>query len=198
MKHCFYTLFLCLAGISCSKTKIEPTVSNTIQFPDQRTTTLYLIKSGNHYCEQNLPQIMNRSSMSARITFDSSAIYTSVTTDNQGDVNKLMGFSDCGNDHQQNSARLGWSWSGQSLVLYAYSYVNKVRIIKNLGNFGLNKPINCSIKAENGYYYFKADNVSDSIARYCSGYDSSRYKLFPYFGGDETAPHDVKILIAEY
>ena len=101
-----------------------------------------------------------------------------------------MGFSDCGNDHQQNSARLGWSWTNEKLMLYAYSYVNKERIIKSLGSFNLNQPINCSIKAENRYYYFKADNITDSIPRFCADYNSSRYKLFPYFGGDEVAPHE--------
>jgi hypothetical protein len=197
MKRSFYTLLLSFFAIFCRHQESQPVVNNNDQFPDQRTSILYIIKSGNHYSEQNKPQVMIRNSMSARITFDSSAMYTSVDANNQADVNKLMGFSDCGNDHQQNSARLGWSWTGRKLVLYAYSYVNKTRIIKNLGSFNLNKPIYCSVKAENKYYYFQAGNITDSIPRFCTDYNASRYKLFPYFGGDEVAPHQIRILIAE-
>ncbi len=196
MKRSFYISLLSFLAVCCSPDS-RPVIENNNQYPDQKTTTLYTIKSGNHYSEQNLPQVMNRNSMSAMVTFDSSAIYTSVDANNQADVNKLMGFSDCGGDHQQNSARLGWSWRGEKLVLYAYSYVNKIRIIKDLGNFDLNEPIHCSIKAENKYYYFRAGTATDSIARFCTDYNSSRYKLFPYFGGDEVAPHEIKMMIVE-
>ncbi|RDC63253.1 hypothetical protein AHMF7616_01854 [Adhaeribacter pallidiroseus] len=34
------------------------------------------------------------------------------------------------------------------------------------------------------------------MSRGCSG-TSDKYKLFPYFGGDETAPHNIKIEIKE-
>jgi hypothetical protein len=129
------------------------------------------------------------------VIFDSSAIYSTVDLSNQGDINKLLGFSDCGTNHQENSARLGWSWNGNELIIYAYAYVNKVRISKTLGPIELNKPFACSVKAEEGFYVFKAGNMIDSIPRYCNIYTGTRYKLFPYFGGDETASHDIKIAI---
>jgi len=197
MKTTLYILLLSFVAAFCSKQNIQPVFDNTEPFPDRRTSVLYVIKAGNHHSEQNQLQVMHRSSMSAVVTFDSSAIYTSVDATNQGDINKLMGFSDCGTDHQQNSARIGWSWSGENLVLYAYSYFDRKRIIKTLGNFSLNIPIACSIKAENKYYYFKAGNITDSVSRFCADYEGNRYKLFPYFGGDETAPHEVRILITE-
>ncbi|MEO5997667.1 MAG: hypothetical protein ABIN89_13085 [Chitinophagaceae bacterium] len=198
MKQCFYVLFVSFFAVFCNKQESQPVEMNDdLQFTDQKSTIFYLIKKGNHYCEQNQPQLMNRNSMSAKVTFDSSAIYTSTDAGNQRDVNKLIGFSDCGNDHQQNSARLGWLWDNNKLVLYAYAYNQKARIIKTLGNFDLNKTINCSIKAEKNYYYFKADSHKDSIPRYCADFKDYRYKLFPYFGGDETAPHEITILIEE-
>lgn len=198
MKQSFYIIFLSFFSVFCHKQEVQLAMKDNVQFSDQKVSVKYIIKKGNHYCDQNQPQVMNRNNISARITFDSSAIYTSLDAGNQGDVNKLFGFSDCGNDHQQNSGRIGWSWNGENLVLYAYSYVEKTRITKTLGIFALNKSINCSIKAENKYYYFKADTILDSIPRYCSDYNGSRYKLFPYFGGDEIAPHEISILIEEY
>ena len=129
--------------------------------------------------------------------FDSSAIYTSVEKANQEDVNKLTGFSDCGTDHQQNSARIGWSWNGSQVVLYAYAYVNKLRYIKTLGEVNINQSFSCSIQARNNNYYFEADGHIDSIPRYCAGDLNYRYKLFPYFGGDESAPQEIRISMTE-
>lgn len=157
----------------------------------------YIIKKGNHYSEQSEWRILNDPFISARVTFDSSAMYTTIEKSNQGDINKLIGFSDCGTDHQQNSARLGWSWNGRELILYAYAYVNKVRLSKTLGPVPLNQPFACSVKAENNYYYFKVNRYTDSIPRHCTGYIGDHYKLFPYFGGDETASHEIRISIVE-
>ncbi len=196
MINCFRILLICVIAISCDKPDgLLP--GNEVAFSDLRNTTKYHIKKGNHYAEQNAPQVMHRDSISATVTFDSSAVYTSVDPGNQADVNKLLGFSDCSNDHQQNSARMGWSWNGHSLELYAYAYTQKSRTIKSLGNFDLKKPVHCLIRAKNRYYYFQAGSSTDSIPRYCDEYNGSRYKLFPYFGGDETAPHEIIILIAE-
>lgn len=196
MKNRFTKVFICFLALGCAKPDgLLP--RNEVAFADLRNATTYLIKTGNHYSEQNAPQVMQRDSISATITFDSSAVYTSVNSGNQADVNKLLGFSDCANDHMQNSARIGWSWNGHSLELYAYAYTQQSRTIKSLGNFELNKPVHCLIKATNNYYYFHAGNTTDSIPRYCDEYNGSRYKLFPYFGGDETAPHEINILIAE-
>jgi hypothetical protein len=35
------------------------------------------------------------------------------------------------------------------------------------------------------------------LPRHCTGSNYTRYKLFPYFGGDEVAPHRIKIKITE-
>lgn len=157
----------------------------------------YLIKQGNHFCELNGPKLMIDPVIHATVTFDSSAIYTSQDAVNQGDVNKLIGFSDCNANHQENSARLGWSWTGKKIALYAYAYSNKVRFIKTLGTVDVNQSFPCSVRAGAGYYYFTVNNHVDSLVRSCSGYSGYRYKLFPYFGGDEAAPHDVRIVVVE-
>lgn len=182
-----------LVFIACGKTQVQPTIaaSDKIVFQD------YLIKKGNNFCEQAGLTVLYTDAIKAQVIFDSSAIYTSVLAENQGDINKLIGFSDCASEHQQNSARLGWSWNGKKVVIYAYTYVNTERISKPLGMVELNIPFACSVRAENKYFYFTAGNYSDSIRRYCAGFTGQRYKLNPYFGGDETAPHDIHIAIAE-
>jgi hypothetical protein len=195
-KNLFYSVLAIMLFTSCSKQ--ETLISqNKKEVSIPKVVNEYIIKKGNHYCEQNQLQLLNASSINASVTFDSSAVYISLQESNQGDVNKLIGFSDCGNDHQQNSARLGWSWNGQNVVIYAYAYVNRERKIKTLGNFNINQAFNCAVSAAGGYYRFEAGNHVDSIPRFCSGDNSYRYKLFPYFGGDEVAPHEMRISIVE-
>jgi hypothetical protein len=159
--------------------------------------TVYLIKKGNHYAEGNELKILHSQQINCEVLFDSSAMYESVNPENQEDINKLIGFSDCNDHHQQNSARIGWSWNGKSVMLYAYAYINKERVIKPLSAISINEPVKCSIKAIGENYYFTTGNYTDSLPRHCKGYTGVAYKLYPYFGGDETAPHDVRIIIKE-
>ena len=187
-------LLIILSG--CDK---QPVINNHSKQTEKKNISLqYLIRKGNHSIDENPFTVIQSDSIRCEVLFDSTAAYQTVSTENQEDVNKLIGFSDCNSHHQQNSARLGWSWNGKSVVLYAYAYVNNERIVKTLTTVSLNQRITCSLKAIDGNYYFEAGAVKDSIPRYCSGYSRSRYKLYPYFGGDETAPHDIRIEIKEF
>lgn len=190
-----YLLLVAIVPVSCKKETLQQILSkgNVIT----GIPGVYTIQKGSHYCDQSKVELTDKASVNAVVTFDNSAIYTSVDPGNQADVNKLIGFSDCGSDHQENSARLGWSWNGQDLVIYAYAYNNKQRITKTLGTVPLNKPFNCSVKAEKGQYYFKLNNTVDSIPRHCSDYSGTHYKLYPYFGGDEVAPHTISLKVEE-
>jgi hypothetical protein len=157
--------------------------------------TVYVIKKGSHSASGNNFQLLRTSAIHCEVTFDSSAIYQSVNAGNQEDVNKLIGFSDCNDEHHQNSARLGWAWNGDAVALYAYAYVDGQRIIKHLANTPVNQPVKCSVIASGDKYFFLAGSTRDSLTRHCNGYSSARYKLYPYFGGDEVAPHDITIKI---
>jgi hypothetical protein len=194
----FYLLLVAIVPVSCKKDTVDPITGKGNFIPVLSTNPgLYTIQKGSHYCDQTKIELINKPSITAVVTFNNSAKYTSLTAENQGDVNKLIGFSDCGSDHQENSARLGWSWNGQALVIYAYAYNNKQRITKTLGTAPLNEPFTCSVKAEKGQYYFKLNNTVDSIPRHCSEYTGMHYKLFPYFGGDEVAPHPISLKVEE-
>ena len=187
---------MCLSPMlySCQK---DPLLEPAAAKANTTLTTEYYIRQGNHYPEQNTVVLMVDPVINATVTFDGSAIYTTRSADNQGDVNKLIGFSDGGTNHQENSARLGWSWNGQKVVLYAYAYVNRNRIIKTLDMVAVNQPFTCAVKAEKDHYTFTVNDRTDTVQRYTAGYTGLRYKLFPYFGGDEAAPHDMHIQIIE-
>ena len=113
------------------------------------------------------------------------------------DINKLYGFSDCDSNHHVNSARFGWRWNGQAIEIHAYCYVNSKRISAVLGTVKINEPAKMSIAIVTGKYMFDLKGEVHTMPRGCPGNFARGYQLYPYFGGDETAPHDVRILIRE-
>lgn len=157
----------------------------------------YLILKGNNYCEKNSYPLYKQASLSFIALFDSSCIYTTLDPNNQADINKLMGFSDCTTLHHANSARFGWNWKDDKLQLHAYCYVDSVRQYKKLGDVALNTPIQCKLEVLPGMYVFTLDGKKDTMQRFCNDSIANGIKLYPYFGGDEPAPHDIRIKVKE-
>lgn len=162
--------------------------------PQPSGYTLYTIRTGNHYCDQNTLKSVRTSEMKFVAKFDNSAIYQSVLPENQYDVNKLWGFSE-GFNNQYNSARIGWSWNNNALRLYGYVYANGVRYFEEITPVALDSDINCSIKLAGNTYIFTVNNSTISLPRGPSSSQASGYQQYPYFGGNETAPHLITIQI---
>ena len=179
--------------LSCSKEKIVPLKPAVIS----TGFTKYTIQKGQNYCDQNGFAIVQYAELKFIAKFDSTAIYQTVIPDNQFDINKLYGFSDNNADHQQFSARFGWRWSDNALRLFGYVYNNGVRSSKELGTVSIGAENNCSIKVTSTSYVFTLNGETDSLPRTAATALGSGYKLYPYFGGDETAPHDIAIWIKE-
>lgn len=59
----------------------------------------------------------------------------------------------------------------------------------------MNDEINYSIKIEANKYIFAVDGTTIEMPRFSTS--PNGYKLYPYFGGDEVAPHEIKIRIKE-
>lgn len=128
--------------------------------------------------------------------FDLTAIYATKDTLNQYDLNKLYGFSDCGTPHHNNSARFGWRWFNNRLEIHTYCYSNGARYSQFMTLVELNQEYEYSIKLIGNQYLFTINGVSITMPRGCNG-AGNKYRLFPYFGGDEAAPHDISIRIKE-
>lgn len=185
---------------SCSKV-MEPTDSNEIPPPADAAATSkeyvqYTIKKGDQYCDKNGFLAVNYSELSFKVKFDSSAIYTTADPANQKDVNKLFGFSDNNADHHVFSARFGWRWSNNALRLFAYTYNNSTLSLKEMGTVAIGSEATCSIKVTNDNYIFTLNKgAAFTMPRSSKTPAGAGYQLFPYFGGNETAPHDIKICI---
>ncbi len=172
---------------------ITPKVETTLnQFVE------YNILKGQQYCDKSMMTKVEYETLKFVVIFDSSAIYQTVDPANQADINKLYGFADNNAQHHDFSARFGWNWNiKDGLCLYAYTYNNGVRSSKLLSIVSLQEAHECAIKVTPESYIFSLDAMTFSMPRTSTTAKGSGYKLFPYFGGDEVAPHHIKIRIKE-
>lgn len=163
----------------------------------------YNIKAGHHNSTSvdNIIHVegFDKKELSFLVRFDNTAIYN-LNNNNQGDINKLYGFSDCGCKHHVNSARIGWNYDiNTNLVrLYAYVYKDTKMSFKYITSVNMDQDYKCTIICDNSEYVFIVDSVVIKMNRGCDNNSIFRYYLYPYFGGDEVAPHDVKIKIFEF
>ncbi len=157
----------------------------------------YSIRKGNNYCDNNDYALTQHSVMHFRAILDSSCIYETVDPTNQADINKLFGFADCASHHQTNSARFGWNWENGAMHIHAYCYAGTLRSYTELGTVALNKAFDCKLYVLPDKYVFELEGKKDTMARGCADNTAIGYKLLPYFGGNEPAPHDVRVKIRE-
>lgn len=191
--------------VSCKKSENPKTPSINNEPVDTSDTShtvtdtfvTFVILKGNNYCENNSYPLFKQSSLKFKVIFDSSCIYENADPINQWDINKLYGFSDCNTLHHANSARFGWNWLDGKMHIHGYCYADSVRSYKELGIVELNKEIECSIELLPSKYIFTLNGKKDTMDRHCSDTSARGYKLFPYFGGDEPAPKDIKIRIKD-
>ncbi|KAA9346099.1 hypothetical protein [Adhaeribacter soli] len=183
-----------LAGLglflnSCSgeKEKAEPI--------DAEGFRIYTIKAGEHDCDNEYKQVTT-SAMHFSVIFDSSAVYQTIDPVNQYDINKLYGLADCNTAHHSNSARMGWRWVNNQLEIHAYVYKNGKRNEDLITAVPIGQPVKMSIEMLDSTYIFKVGDKFTELARGCSG-QGTGYKLYPYFGGDETAPHEIKVKVKD-
>jgi hypothetical protein len=194
-------LFACFLVVSCQKeldgvvtttnSPLPPPLPGTAQFTEHR------IAKGGHSSDKNPVKAVTITEMKFIVRFDSSAIYQSLDTNNQRDINKLYGFSDNNEDHHTNSARIGWRWYNNELQLFGYNYNNTAVKTQFIKAVSLNKDINCAIKVAAGSYIFNVDGTQVTMTRTAPDPQAVGYQLYPYFGGDEVAPHDIIIRVKD-
>lgn len=157
----------------------------------------YKIKKGNHFSKW-FPCLFNKTKLEFQVSFDESAEYH-FDDEDQHDINKLYGFSDCNWHHHKNSARIGWRWDEETnqVELLAYCYVNGKRIFTPITKVEIYKWVDCSIEIKNGAYVFKIGDKQAFVLRNCNRKRWLCYKLYPYFGGNKKSPHEIKITIKE-
>ena len=164
---------------------------------DTSSFVKYTILNGQQYCDKTAFVPVKYQQLDFQVKFDSSAVYQASVKSNQDDINKLFGFSDNNTQHHDFSARFGWRWSNNALRLFAYIYNHGLVSSRELGTVEIGTVNNCSIKVEKSAYLFYLNGTETSLPRESTTILAEGYKLFPYFGGDEFAPHTISIWIKE-
>jgi hypothetical protein len=198
MKKCVVFCSVLLVFFSSCTKQIDGIISgSTKDVALSNQFVQYTIAEGKQYCDQNVYTASTYSEQKFVVRFDSSAVYKTVASSNQVDINKLFGFSDNNAQHHQYSARIGWRWSNNALRLFAYVYNDGVVSYKELTTVAIGAEINCSIKVSGNSYVFTVGDKVDTMPRTSTTEQAVGYKLYPYFGGDEMAPHAISIWIKE-
>jgi len=197
MKNTLAKIIIC-SIIVAQFTSCKKALDNLIN-KEQPTNTFihHTIKAGQHSSNNSVIKSGEFSELNFIVKFDNSAVYTTADPANQKDINKLYGFADNNDHHQQFSARIGWRWSDGALRLFGYVYNNGIVDYKEITNVEIGTEINCTIKAATDQYIFSVNDRQISMNRASKTIAATGYKLFPYFGGDEVAPHDIHIWIKE-
>lgn len=190
---------LLLLCTSCNKV-VDNLVEETIQRASSSASSNFIqynIAEGQHSADKSTFKSVETTNLDFVVKFDSTAVYQTKEKVNQYDINKLYGFSDNNADHHQFSARFGWRWSDGALRLFAYVYNEGKMTSKELTVIPIGTEVTCSIKVDSSNYIFTVNGKSNTMPRLSKTATAKGYMLFPYFGGDETAPHDVHIWIKE-
>lgn len=198
MKNQFLLASLVMLALCSCKKNIDVAEQSKAEVVSQpNSMTEYMIKQGQQYCDKNMYQAINTSELKFVVQFDSSAIYQTINAANQGDINKLYGFSDNNAMHHHFSARFGWRWKNNQLQIFAYIYNNSVMSFQQIGIANIGEANTCSIKILGNAYMFMFNQTNINIPRASTTTKGIGYKLYPYFGGNEMAPHDIRIWIKE-
>lgn len=120
----------------------------------------------------------------------------------QQDVNKLYGFGWGWRGPSYNSTRIGWRWDDkqQKIELLLFTQYKRQMQIGSLGFIEPHQEVNLQLYAIANViaayldYEGKTTLVTHEIADHVP---QLKYRCFPYFGGNQPAPEQVKIFIKE-
>jgi hypothetical protein len=172
----------------------KETVAETSGFETPAGFTTYSIAKGAHFSNRSSITAFTGTELSFDVQFDSTCIYLSTNPSNQYDINKLYGFTEGANNHV-NSARIGWSWNDGALRLYAYAYANGIRRTTEITSIAIGRPVHARIGITDQEYIFSVAGKTVSLPRAVSNKEIAGYWQYPYFGGDEVAPHTIYVHI---
>ena len=154
----------------------------------------FVTPKGSHYSLPRVSQVLQNQRLSFDARFNSTAKYNLGDPALQSSKNKLMGFCDCNSLPHENSARFTWQWFNDRLEIYAYCYVNGDRNEEFIGVVDIDEYNHYELELTSDSYIFRLNNLPAVIMKRGSTCNTGAYfKLWPYFGGQIPAPHDVAI-----
>ena len=114
--------------------------------------------------------------------------------------NKLYGFS-LGSKWRTWSARIGWRWdeAKEMMRVDGYSWINGKRSIDFITFVDMYEYIDYIVEADSDGFTYTANGVTIRVEGNLSPViNKTRYRLYPYFGGNTKAPNEMRIITSEY
>lgn len=143
----------------------------------------------------------NRQIFTWQVTFMPSCIYN-LNGPDQDDTNKLCGIGYLPGGHHKDSARFGWRYADKKgmIELSAYCYVDGNRVINHICFCEIGKTYRIQLRALYRNYVFECDEISNKYLKPTGGIvvkpnhtKKLQYRLGVFFGGNQVAPHEIKI-----
>ena len=157
----------------------------------------YIIRKDNHF-GFHLPRLQyNLKKLNFNVLVDKNCEYHLGDND-QYDINKLYGIS--WGLHHKNSFRIGWTYDEleHAIKLFLYTYNNSVRSWDYLCTIPLEYKLkfNITFTRENNIIVIKWLDKTEII--YFEFPEKKwGYYLWPYFGGNKKAPHNITIKLQQ-
>ena len=154
----------------------------------------YFIKKGNHRSGFFPNLYLKMISSKYEIMFLENCLYKLGDVDDY-DINKLFGISF--GLHHKNSMRFGWNIDGNKIAIHAYYYKMGIRFMNKLISINTNEVYTFEIKVHDNFFELSIINKNNQLINTTNIAKAKTvnwgYRLFPYFGGNKCAPHDMEI-----
>lgn len=153
---------------------------------------IFTIHKGSHKSKpKRIGFFFGRHTFRWKVLFTESCKYDLVDND-QLDTNKLVGIGYLPG-HHKHSARFGWRYAEDhgKVELLAYCYIKGVRVIKSISSCDIGKEYRIQLQITNWSYLFECNG--DEVKIDHNHKKKFQYRLGIYFGGNEPAPHEIKI-----
>jgi hypothetical protein len=156
-----------------------------------------LILKGMHYGFGHFPwPFFGDGTIKRSVVFSESCAYDLGNSDQQ-DWNKLFGLS-FGGFHHQNSVRYVWRYNTtlKLIEIGAYWYEDGVRNSKRFFHAEIGKKYDMEITVTRSRYLFSVRNEKLFMGVPKKPTKPWGYQLGLYFGGNQVAPHNIKVKIS--
>jgi predicted transcriptional regulator len=154
----------------------------------------YFIKKGNHRSGFFLNLYLKMFKTKHQVIFSQNCIYKFGDVDDL-DINKLFGISF--GFHHKNSMRFGWNVDGDKIAIHYYYYKLGKRFMNKMVSIPVETVHTFEITVYDAYYELKVSDTNGKTIGWANIVKPKTvkwgYRLFPYFGGNRVAPHDVTI-----
>lgn len=163
----------------------------------------YEIKKGNHYCSMSVFEKIGAigwkvKTMDLKFSFRSECWWAPPRNTDDLDLNKLAGIG-FGPNHHNNSVRLAWvpDFDNQGVIkIFGYTYDEKNEGPKFeylfIKSVNVLEPCTGKIESRDGAYFLTVNGTTVQMANQKAD-PNLCFRLYPYFGGNNTAPHDMTI-----